>query len=140
MKYTPESYARWLQAEKPPLEWFLEQSETDQGTMAEQGAIYRVDGYIEQAQAIQDPALFEAQIYAESDPEAAEYLVRRLADSHAAQLGEDAPQRAPITGVRSMGQALEDCQEDVQERIATDGKARPFLGRMPDSVVEAAEA
>ncbi len=145
---TPESYARWIQAQRPPLEWFLDQSETDQIRMSEQGAIYRVDGYIELAQAIADPALFEAQTYAESDPEAAEYLVRRLADQHAAALAEEPHNGSYVTRstpVRSMDQAMEDCEKDTQEvsaarveKLAGDVKKNRFMGMTPDAVTEAA--
>lgn len=149
MKYTPESFARWLQAGPVPFFWFLEQSETDQQSMSEQGAIHRVDGYIELAQAIQDPALFEAQTYAESDPEAAEYLVRRLADQHAAALAEEPHNGSYVTRstpVRSMDQAMEDCETDDQEvsaarveKLTGDKKTARFMGMAPDKVTEVVE-
>jgi len=134
---TAESYARWLQAQRPPFDWFHRQSEEVQASLAEQGAIYRIDGYVELGKAIRDPEGFEAEVYADQDPEAAEFLVRRLSAQHVSEILGQSQQNAPQSPRRAVGPsmvgALKRQEEDQEDRIQTDARSRPFLGRLPDA-------
>jgi len=140
LEFTPAAYARWLQAQRPDFIWFLQQPEEAQAQMAELGAFHRVDSIIEQAEAIQNPELFSAQVYADTDPEAQDVLLRYAAVEAAAQMAgavpQDAPQSTPADDVPSLAGVIARREAADEERIQATGKLRSFLGVLPDAVRE----
>lgn len=138
---TNESYARWLQAQRPPFDWFHRQPVLAQESLAEQGAIHRIESMIQIGEAVRDPELFEAQTYATTDPEAEEVLVRRLAAKTVAEMvgseaGQIVAEQPESAGGVSMAGLIQRRDEADAEQIANAGKGRSFLGRLPDSARE----
>lgn len=137
-----EVYARWLQAQRPqPFAWFAGQSDEVQLTLAQRGVDQRIEATIELAKAIHNPALFEAECYAETDPDAVEYLLRHH-NANASQTvhGSPSPEMAPEPSPGSLGQSfagvLASQEADTEARIKATGNSQPFLGQLPDSARE----
>ena len=142
VELTPEAYSRWLQAQRPPIQWFLELDADEQGMLAELGAFHRIDSILELAHAIHDPELFEAQIYATGDPEttnpeAEAVLVARQAAKIVAGLVGETPQEPVSEPVpvrrRSFAGVIQGREDDDGERVATKAKHARFLGAPLDA-------
>lgn len=134
---TPESFARWLQAQRPG-DWFFTLAEEEQLALAEQGVIQRLEASIDAGYAMRDPELFEAQLYADEDPEAAEVLTRRLAAATVANLlgtegAQDAPQSPGALAAPSLAGIIDRRQAAHEEALQGRVGRRRFLGRLPDA-------
>jgi len=135
---TPDAYARWLQAQRPPFDWFMELPEEGQQELAMQGVIHRWDAAQDAAMALLDPERFEVECYGD-ESEAEEIQVRRLAAKAVGHiLGAEEPQAAPQRPgpepVRTMAGVLDRREEADQARAKATGEQRSFLGRKPDAV------
>jgi len=128
---TTESYANWLQAGKPPFNWFMGLDPAFQDHLATQGTVYRVEGMLAMARAIYDPEVFEAEQYGD-DAKVAEVLAGRLAAQGLAEIHGEATQEPPAPVGRSLAGALEAQETDAQDQRRDAAEARRFLGRLPD--------
>jgi hypothetical protein len=137
VRFTPDAYARWLLAQRPG-EWFFALSEEDQVALATLGAQHQYDQALDRAYALADPEGFEAECYAEADPEADETLLRRQTAAHiAAMLGREEaatmPQEAPEPNPRrSLSGVIKAREEAAAALQAASGYDRQVLGRRPD--------
>jgi len=134
---TAETYALWLQAQCPPFQWFMELPRVAQDTFALQGTIHRIDGIIDEARAMRDPELFEAEFYADGDPEAEAVLVERLAAKTVAEILGPMDEAPPEPKGLTMAGAVARCENDEKARHKAIAGHRRLLGRAPDGAQEA---
>ncbi len=135
LKIETEAYSLWLQAGKPPFELFMALAPALQDHLADIGNVNTIERILATARAIHDPDLFELQHYGTAE-ETEEYLTARMSEQaleHLFPRGPQTPSTAPGSeSTRTMSGALKAREEDDEARRVAAGRARRFLGRIPD--------
>ena len=132
---TSEGYANWLQAGKPPFNWFMGLEPAFQDHLATRGTVFRVEGILAMARAIYDPEVFEAEQYGD-EAKVSEVLASRLAAQGLAHVHGEAAQEPAAPVGRSLAGALGAQEADAETQQRTAAEARRFMGRLPDKFRE----
>lgn len=100
---TNDAFARWLRAQRPPLDWFLGLAELEQEQLAMLGDQHLADAAIAFAHAVRDPELSAAGMAAaRGDEDGEAVLARRLAEGVAAAMTQrqgPAPRGETMAGI-----------------------------------------
>jgi hypothetical protein len=122
-----EAYGRWLEAQRPPLPWFLKQPINVQAALAELGSGYIINVSLGIGYAVADPEASEAGVDADVNLDSEGVLLRKLAQGAAlrSSLGRESPQdglqspaaTAPQSAVGGAAKRQETRQER-REKIA----------------------
>lgn len=133
-----DAYARWLRAQRPPLQWFLGLDAETQEQLAILGDARMEDLCIAIGYAVQDPRLAEAGLDAEGNPDSEEELVKRIAlgavdrilgnPSQVAAKEPVTPPPEPLT----MGGITRRKEERRESEQATARSRMRLFGREPD--------
>ena len=139
---TNDGYARWLRAQRPPLQWFLALSAVEPETLADLGDANTEEHIEALALALTNPAALAAGAdvrEAANDPTIEESMIRQVAGAFAARIQQarGAPQKAPTPPGSMPRETLAGFGERHTETHTTKGGPRrpDFLGKAPDEVV-----
>jgi hypothetical protein len=121
-----KTYGWWLEAQRPPLQWFLKRSPDVQMALAELGNSYIVNVSLGIGYAVADPEAAEAGVDADVNLDSEEVLLRKLAQGAAlkSSLGRERPQdglQSPaVTAPQSVGGAAkrQETRQERREKIA----------------------
>lgn len=122
---SPAAYTRWIEAQRPPFEWFMQQPEADQDLMAEIGADYMRDLIL----GIQVAILGEEPNEEDLAKEVAAALVQKLT-----QKPSTSPPRPSAANRLSMAGIGDRRSQRGRERQESRNAGRRLLGREPDEV------
>ena len=125
---TNAAYQRWLRAQRPPFQWFLERTEIEQEHLAQMGDEHAQDFALAVGYAVRDPEVAEAGVAAaQGDMAGEEALARRLAATFAQRIQQQRPAAPPPTTMSGLGQR----KEAAQAAKAAQGPR--LFGRPPDA-------
>ena len=133
---TNERYQWWLEAQRPPFEWFLGLSAIEQETLANIGVAHAQDLALAIGHAVSDPTGGEQSLAARNgDASAEESLIKQLAQGFARRLQaareEPAPVEAPERRETLAGHG------ERRTETHTSNKREPTLfGGQPDGVAQ----
>ena len=139
---TNASYALWLRAQRPPLQWFLALSDVEQATLADLGDANTEEHIEALALALANPQALAAGANvrdAAADSSVEESMLLQVAQQFANRIreGRKAPQAAPSPAGSMPRETLAGFGErHTETHETTGGPRRPnFLGKAPDEVV-----
>lgn len=141
------AYARWLRAWRPPLQWFIQQSEEGQEALAAVGDRYAGDLIVDLGYATQDPKLAEDGVTQDTDG-ADETKAQRLANAVVARIkaqrgqanGPSLPKLPPDPFPSSQPLTMVGSEQRRAESDLRRREAGPRLfGRKPDEPKKPAE-
>ena len=141
---TNDSYVRWLQAQRPPFEWFLAQPEMIQETLAQLGIEHAQDLCVAFALALKNPEAVDAGLNGATNPAVEEELAKNVAlalvQKAMTNRGNSSPQPSPAPEDSAMTMAgMMDRREGAEKARKREGaKGYTFLGHPPDVLREAA--
>lgn len=125
---TNRAYGLWIEAMRPPFDWFMRQNEQTQEALAAHGTEYVAEVCVAIGKAVADPWVVEAGLDADTNPESEEVLVKRLAAQMVQERLSGHQQSPPLT----MGGVTERRQKSQQAAQSSNGGPKTFLGRKPD--------
>tara|TARA_R110000782_G_scaffold253743_1_gene341939 strand:- start:21760 stop:22209 length:450 start_codon:yes stop_codon:yes gene_type:complete len=136
---TNDVYQWWLEAQRPPFEWFLRLSKIEQETLANIGVAHSQDLALAVGHAVQDPdGSADSRDARAGDPAAEESLIRRIAGTFVEKIqASRAPQQAPEPAQEwPPRESLAGAGERRKETHERKGRAPAKLfGQAPDEAV-----
>lgn len=133
-----QAYSWWLEAQRPPLQWFLKKSPDVQATLAALGNVYITNVSLGIGYAVADPEASEAGVDADVNLDSEEVLLRKLAQGAAlrSSLSRERPQDglqspAAVVAPQSAGSGAK--QQERRDKVAR------LFGRDPDPKSEVEE-